>query len=171
MSTPTARLDLAAIMESLQHIKQAFQPMAPPGPPVDPATGQPMQDPAMMGGAPPVDPATGMPMGGDPAAGGMPPVDPATGMPMDPNMMDPAMMGGAPPPEAAPPGGGEMEQVVMEMTDIISQLSDKAGQLEGQNKELMEGMQTLQGEFIELSTRFEMIEKLIRQPSPAEGMI
>lgn len=44
-------------------------------------------DPAMAGGAPPVDPATGMPM--DPAAMGMPPMDPAAmdpaaaGMPME----------------------------------------------------------------------------------------
>lgn len=87
----------------------AAQPASPQGgmPPVDPATGMPM-DPSMMppaggmpmgpsmmptpGGMPPVDPATGMPMDPSmmPPPGGMPPVDPATGMPMDPAMMSPA---------------------------------------------------------------------------------
>lgn len=55
-------------------------PQGPP-PPMDPATGMPMQ-----GGMPPVDPATGMPI--DPSIPGAPPAEPAAAPPLSPEAVD-----------------------------------------------------------------------------------
>jgi len=110
--------------------KRAFVPM--PGGAAEPVAGaSPMTagmaapmggDPAAAGGMPPVDPATGMPM--DPAMAGGAPMDPAMagGMPMDPAAMggempmDPAMMDMDP----AMMGGGAMPgTVTMSIPELI----------------------------------------------------
>ena len=131
--------------------KEAFVPGGEIGqPPVDPATGMPI-DPAMMeqmmggaggGGMPP-----GMPM--DPSMMGAPPMDPAMGgMPpgMPPGMpMDPSMMGAPPPgPEApaeeAPAGSGApataddlavLEERITGLEDMIEDLVDTIDALGG----------------------------------------
>ncbi len=143
--------DYDDIMELGDVIKAAFVQMTPEGPvapqdpamagggmpPVDPATGMPME-PAMMGGMPPMDPAMaaggGMPMDPAMAAGGGMPMDPAMmgGMPpMDPAMMDPAMAGGDP---AAAVGeeppmdpAAEDEQIKQMISPIIKQVLSELG--------------------------------------------
>jgi hypothetical protein len=96
------------------------------GMPMDPAMmgmpPAPPMDPAMAGGAPmpPVDPATGMPI--DPATGM--PMDPAMmGMPPAPPM-DPAMAGGMPPPMPADPAAMGAMPIQLTLQDLQAILAE-----------------------------------------------
>ncbi len=83
-----------------------FPPIGPPpGPPIDPMTGQPMMGPPppMMGPPPPMGP----------------PMGPPPGMPMDP-----AMMGGPPPPPE-PPAPQDPYQLLL---DLLRQLVEVQGE-------------------------------------------
>ena len=151
-----------------QHEKKAFVPgeevgQMPPGgaPPIDPATGMPM-DPAMMGGMPP-----GMPPMDPAMMGGQPPMDPAM---MDPSMggmppMPPEMAGMPMPMESAPPA---VEEAPAEGQEPVS--PERMEQLEDQVEELEKTIMDLL-DMVEKSKSLMPDEPGAEEPGAAPGAV
>lgn len=104
-------LKQAATENAQMQVQQMQQQMAGmQGQQIDPATGQPIQDPNQQ-----IDPATGQPMQQDPnAMGGQPPMGP-DGMPMQ----DPSMMQGQPMEEEGGPQT-ELDGYINELEELVS---------------------------------------------------